>query len=186
MSHQQHSTIKEGLLAGLIGGLVVAVWYFAFDIGRGELLHTPNVLGQVFVGDTMPTVRRIVPAAVVQYSLLHFAFFFALGIALTAVTHLATRNPALRMGVWIGLVVGFLFFLGLLRMLSSLTDQRFPLWASVGGSLLGIAAMGYHIWRRHPGLRDTFDRASLGDEVDSPPHPPGASHVDSKVTRRSP
>jgi hypothetical protein len=116
--------------------------------------------------------------AVVQYSLLHFAFFLALGIALTALTHLATRNPALRMGVWIGLVVGFLFFLGLLRMLSSLTDQRFPLWAAVGASVLGIGTMGFYLWRRHPALRGTFDQAALGDEVHAPPHPPGASQAD--------
>jgi hypothetical protein len=179
MGDQQHSTIKEGLLTGLIGGLVVAAWYFAFDVGRGAPLHTPNILGQVFVGrDTMPAVRQIMPQAVLQYSLLHFLFFFALGIALTALTHLASRNPALRMGVWIGLVVGFLFFLGLLRTLSSLTDERFPLWASVGGSLLGIGSMGFYLWRRHPGLRGTFDDAALGDEVRSPPHPPGASQAD--------
>jgi len=178
MTSREHSTIGEGLLTGLIGGLVVAAWYFAFDAGRGAPLHTPNVLGQVFVGDTMPAVRQIVPAAVIQYSLLHFAFFFALGIALTALTHLATRNPALRMGVWIGLMVGFLFFLGLLRMLSSLTDERFPLWASVGGSVLGIGAMGFYLWRRHPALRGSFERAPLGDEVKAPPHPPGASQAD--------
>jgi uncharacterized membrane protein YgdD (TMEM256/DUF423 family) len=179
MAHQQHSTIKEGLLAGLIGGLVVAAWYFAFDVGRGAPLHTPNVLGQVFVGrDTMPAVRQIMPLAVFEYSLLHFAFFFVLGIALTALTHLSTRNPALRMGVWLGLVVGFLFFLGLLRMLSSLTDERFPLWASLGGSLLGIGSMGFYLWRRHPGLRGTFDTAPLGAEVKPPPHPPGASKAD--------
>jgi hypothetical protein len=179
MPHHKHSNLREGLVTGLIGGLTVAVWYFAFDIGRGEPLYTPNVLGQVFVGrDTMPAVRQIVPLAVVEYSLLHFAFFFALGIGLTALTHLATRNPSLRMGVWLGLVIGFLFFLGLLRMLSSVTDQRFPLWASVGGSLLGMGAMGLYLWRRHPGLRGTFEEAPLGDEVKPPPHPPGASHAD--------
>jgi uncharacterized membrane protein YgdD (TMEM256/DUF423 family) len=118
------------------------------------------------------------PLAVFEYSLLHFAFFFVLGIALTALTHLSTRNPALRMGVWLGLVVGFLFFLGLLRMLSSLTDERFPLWASLGGSLLGIGSMGFYLWRRHPGLRGTFDTAPLGAEVKPPPHPPGASKAD--------
>lgn len=178
MGSREHSTVGEGLLTGLIGGLIVFAWYFAFDVGRGQPLHTPNVLGQVFVGDTMPAVRQILPMAVVQYSLLHFAFFFALGIALTALTHLATRNPALRMGVWIGLVVGFLFFLGVLRTLSSLTDERFPLWASVGGSVLGIGAMGFYLWRRHPALRGSFDRAPLGDEVKAPPHPPGASKAD--------
>jgi hypothetical protein len=178
MGDGRHSTIKEGLLAGLLGAVVVAVWYLAFDVGRGAPLHTPNVLGQVFVGDTMPAVRQIAPQAVLQYTLLHFAFFFVLGIALTALTHLASRNPALRMGVWLGLVVGFLFFLGVLRLLASLTDERFPLWASVGGSLLGIGSMGLYLWRRHPALRGTFDHAALGDEVKSPPHPPGASKAD--------
>jgi uncharacterized membrane protein YgdD (TMEM256/DUF423 family) len=178
MADGRHSTIKEGLVAGLLGGLLVAVWYLAFDAARGAPLHTPNVLGQVFVGDTMPVVRQIAPQAVLQYSLLHFAFFIVLGVALTALTHLATRNPALRMGVWLGLVVGFLFFLGVLRTLASLTDERFPLWASVGGSLLGVGSMGLYLWRRHPGLRGTFDHAALGDEVKPPPHPPGASRAD--------
>jgi hypothetical protein len=179
MGSREHSTVGEGLLTGLIGGLIVVAWYFVFDAARGEPLHTPNVLGQVFVGrDTMPTVRQIVPMAVAQYSLLHFGFFFALGIALTALTHLATRNPALRMGVWLGLVVGFLFFLGILRALSSLTDERFPLWASLGASVLGTGAMGFYLWRRHPALRGSFDKAPLGDEVKAPPHPPGASQAD--------
>lgn len=179
MPHHRHSTLHEGLVTGLIGGLIVAAWYLAYDIGRGEPLYTANVLGQVFVAaDTTPSVRRIAPLAVVQYSLLHFAFFFALGIALTALTHVATRNPNLRMGVWLGLVIGFLFFLGLLRMLFSVTDERFPLWASVGGSLLGVGAMAFYLWRRHPGLRGTFNEAPLGDEVKPPPHPPGSSHAD--------
>jgi hypothetical protein len=179
MRDERHSTIREGLLAGLIGGLVVAVWYFAFDVVKGTPLHTPNVLGQVFVGrDTMPAVRQVMPSAVLQYSLLHFAFFFVLGIALTALTHLASRNPELRMGLWLGLVVGFLFFLGLLRMLSSVTDERFPLWASLGGSLLGVGSMGWYLWRAHPGLRGTFDDAPLGAEGKAPPHPQGASRAD--------
>ena len=179
MRDERHSTIREGLLAGLIGGLVVAVWYFAFDVAKGTPLHTPNVLGQVFVGrDTMPAVRQVLPSAVLQYSLLHFAFFFVLGIALTALTHLASRNPALRMGLWLGLVVGFLFFLGMLRMLSSVTDERFPLWASLGGSLLGVGSMGWYLWRAHPRLRGTFDDAPLGAEGKAPPHPQGASRAD--------
>jgi hypothetical protein len=171
MPHREHSTVREGLLTGLIGGLVVAVWYLAVDLGRGQLLHTPNVLGQVFVGgDTMPTVH-IVPQAVAQYSLLHFGVFLLLGILLVALAHLATRNPSLRMGVWLGLVIAFLFFLGFLFMLYSATDQRFPWWAALGGSVLGIGSMALFLWRRHPALRGTFDQAPLGDEVKTPLHP---------------
>jgi uncharacterized membrane protein YgdD (TMEM256/DUF423 family) len=169
-----HSTLREGLLAGLIGGLVVAAWYAAVDIGRGQPLYTPNVLGQVFAaGDTIPTVRRIAPQAVAEYTLLHFGFFFVLGIALTAVTHMSIRNPALRMGVLLALAVGFVFFLGVLYLLSSVTDERFPWMTALGGGVLGIGSMGLYLWQRHPVLRGTFREAPLGDEVKPPPHPPG-------------
>jgi uncharacterized membrane protein YgdD (TMEM256/DUF423 family) len=170
---QTHSTLREGLLAGLLGGLVVAAWYAAVDIGRGQPLYTPNVLGQVFAaGDTIPTVRSIAPQAVAEYSLLHFGFFFVLGIALTALTHISVRNPALRMGVVLGLAVGFVFFLGVLYLLSSVTAQRFPWMTALGGGVLGIGSMGLYLWQRHPGLRGTFREAPLGDEVKPPPHPP--------------
>jgi hypothetical protein len=171
--HRAHSTLREGLLTGLIGGLVVAVWYIAVDFGRGRPLYTPNVLGQVFVGrDTMPTVH-IESQAVAEYSLLHFGVFLLLGLVLATLTHMAVRNPALRMGVWLGLVISFMFFLGFLFMLYSATEERFPWWPALGGSLLGIGSMGFYLWRRHPDLRGTFREAPLGAEVKPPPHPPG-------------
>jgi hypothetical protein len=170
MAAQKHSTLREGFLIGLIGGLVVAVWYLAVDLGRGNLLYTPSVLGQVLGGDTMP-VAQVQSQAVVQYSLLHFAVFLLLGVVLVALAHMATRTPSLRMGVWFGLVISFLFFVGFLYTLYSATDQRFPWWPALGGSVLGIGTMGLLLWRRHPGLRGTFDRAPLGDEVRAPHHP---------------
>jgi hypothetical protein len=173
MNHT-HSTLREGLLTGLLGGLVVAAWYAAVDIGRGQPLYTPNVLGQVFAaGDTSPAVRSIVPAAVAEYALLHFGVFFLLGIVLAALTHLAIRNPALRMGVWLGLVISLVFFLGFLFVLYSITHQRFPWMTAFGGGVLGIGSMALYLWQRHPGLRGTFREAPLGDEVRTPPHPPG-------------
>jgi hypothetical protein len=171
MPHREHSTVREGLLVGIVGGVVVALWYLAVDLGRGQLLHTPSILGQVFVGaDTMPTAG-VVPEAVVQYSLLHFGVFLLLGIILVALTHMASRTPSLRMGVWFALVIAFLFFLGVLYTLYSVTDQRFPWWPALGGSVLGIGSMAFLLWRRHPRLRGTFEEAPLGDEVKPPLHP---------------
>lgn len=175
MQHQHHSTVREGLVTGLLGALIVAAWYFAVDLGRGEILHTPNVLGQVFVqGDTIPAARTITSQAVLQYSLLHFGVFLLLGLGLAALTHLAVRNPALRMGIWLGVVIGFVFFLGFLYMLFRLTDQVFPWWTSFLAGVLGVGAMGLYLWRRHPALRRTFEHLPLGAEVKPPPHPPGA------------
>ncbi len=173
---QQHSVLREGLLTGLLGGLVVAIWYFAYDVGRGQPGYTPNLLGQVFVGrDTMPLVRTVIPEAVIDYYLLHFAAFLVLGILLTWLTHLASRNPALRMGVWLGLVIAFVYFLGFLLTLYTATGQRFPWWSSLVGSVLGFGSMGWYLWRRHPYLRRTFREVPLGSEVKPPPHPPGGA-----------
>jgi uncharacterized membrane protein YgdD (TMEM256/DUF423 family) len=175
MQHQHHSNVREGLLTGLLGALVVTAWYFAVDLGRGEALYTPNVLGQVFVqGDTVPAVHTISSRAVAQYELLHFAVFCLFGLGLAALTHLAVRNPAFRMAVWMGLVIGFVFFLGFFYMLHRLTDQAFPWWTSLGASLLGVGSMGVYLWRRHPALRSSLRELPLGAEVKPPPHPPGA------------
>lgn len=174
MPHQHHSNIREGLAAGLVGALLVAAWYCAVDVGRGEMFYTPNVLGQVFAqGDTIPSTRTITSAAVVQYSLLHFGWFILFGIALAALTHLAARNPEFRMGVWLVLVIGFVSWLGISYTLYRLTDQRFPWWTFLVGSVLGTGSMGLYLWRRHPALRGSIAKRPLGAEVRSPPHPPG-------------
>ena len=173
MADHKHSTLGEGLLTGLIGGLVVAAWYFAFDVGQGHPLQTPNVLGQVFgAADTTPSVQRIVPLYVAEYTLLHFAAFLIAGLAMAGLTHLAVRNPSFRMAVWMGLVITFLYFLGFLFMLYTLTDQRFPWWPALGGSVLGVGSMGFYLWRRHPELRASVREVPLGAEVKPPPHPP--------------
>jgi hypothetical protein len=176
MDRQHHSTMGEGVVTGLIGGIVAAAWHLIVDLAKGEPFHTPNVLGQVFLGgDTTPAVRTIVPEAVAGYGLLHFMIFILLGTGLVVLTHMASRNPALRMGVWLGLVIAFLFSLGFLLVLYWITRQRFPWLPALGGSLLGIGAMGLYLWRRHPGLRGTFQDAPLGAEVKAPPHPRGGS-----------
>ena len=168
---RQHKIFGEGLLTGLVGAIVAGVWFLLVDVARGTPLATPNTLGQVFVArDTMPT-PQIMPQAVVEYSILHVVAFMVLGIALVGLTHLASRNPSLRMGVWLGLVIGFLYFLGILVMLAHITDHPLPWMTTIGASFVSMAAMAWFLWARHPRLRGTFDEAPLGAEVKPPPHP---------------
>jgi len=172
MHAQEHSTVREGLIAGLLGAAIVLSWYLVFDTAAGKPFHTPNVLGKVFFrGDLEPGVREIVPRVVAGYTVLHLVIFALVGIGLTLLVHLTARNLALRMGLWMGLVVAFGFFAGLTYMLTTATDERLPVWSVVGGSLLAVAAMGWYLWRRHPRLAS---HAQLGAEVKTTPHPPGA------------
>jgi hypothetical protein len=78
----------------------------------------------------------------------------------------------------LGLVIAFCLFVALTFRLTTSTGQRLPLWSVAGGSLLGVGAMGTYLWRRHPRLGRSFDRALLGSEVKAPPHPPEHGRVD--------
>ena len=171
MHAQEHSTVREGLVAGLLGAVIVAVWYLVVDTAAGRPFHTPNALGGVFFrGDANPGSREIVPGLVAGFTVLHLVAFALVGMALTLVVHLATRNLALRMGLWIGLVVAFCFLAGLTFMLTASTAERVRPWTVVLGSLLGVVTMGWYLWRRHPRLGADVP---LGAEVKSPRHAPG-------------
>jgi hypothetical protein len=176
MHAQEHSTVREGVVTGIIGALIVAVWYFIVDIAAGEPLHTPNVLGKIFLrGDLTPPVDRIVPQAVIGYTLLHFLVFALIGVGLTLVVHLAIRNTSFRMGVWIGLLVAFGLFAGHTYMLGLASGERFYPRSVISGSVLGVLGMAGYLWRRHPRLQRSFQEAPLGSEVPPPPHPPRAA-----------
>ena len=42
---RQHRVVREGLIAGVIGAVAVAVWYLAIDLTQGRVLFTPAALG---------------------------------------------------------------------------------------------------------------------------------------------
>ena len=55
MASAERSILREGIVAGLIGAAVVAVWFLVFDIIRGQPFLTPGLLGAaVFQGVTDP------------------------------------------------------------------------------------------------------------------------------------
>ena len=173
MDAQQHSTVREGAVTGLIGAVIVAVWHFVVDTVAGQPLHTPNVLGKIFLrGSLTPPAGQIVPQAVIGYTLMHLVVFLLIGMGLTLLVHLAVRNTSLRMGVWIGLLVAFGLFAGETYMLALASGERFSPWSVISGSVLGVLGMAGYLWRRHPRLGRSFDEAPLGSEVPPPPHPP--------------
>jgi hypothetical protein len=178
MHAQEHSVVREGIVTGMIGALIVAIWYFVFDAAGGRPLYTPNVIGKIlFHGDLTPGTTTIMPSVLLGYTLVHFVLFALVGMGLTLLVHQATRNTTLRMGVWLGLVVAFCFFAGMTFMLTTASGNRLPLWSVIGGSLLGVLAMAWYLWRRHPRLRSSFEESALGAEVKPPPHPPGGPRI---------
>ena len=172
MQERQHSVVREGVIVGLLGAVVDAAWLLLYDLAAARPLHTPNALGRVFfAGDVNPGAREVSSEAILGFTVIHLVTFLAGGIGLTGIVHVVNRNPAFRMGLWIGLVVAFGYLVGLTYMLTTSTGERVSFWSVAGGNLLAIVAMGWYLWRRHPRLGT---KAPLGAEVKSTPHAPGA------------
>ncbi len=174
MPEQAHSTVREGLLTGTIGAVILAVWYLASDVLRGRLLHTPNVLGQVVLqGEPRPSVGAIDSGAVAGYTALHLIGFLLVGIVLAWAIHAALRHPTWRTGVWIGLVVGLGAVFTFLLMAPPLVRDAYLRWSVLLGVLVTGIAMLYYLVRRHPDLRRAVRRV----EQPGPPHAPGGPRV---------
>jgi hypothetical protein len=78
-------TIAEnGILAGILGAVVVALWFLLLDmITRGMPFCTPSLLGSIiFAGKDAGQVTGVNGAAVFAYTGLHGVLFLSAGTTL--------------------------------------------------------------------------------------------------------
>jgi len=163
MVRHHHSLGKEGAVAGMLGGLAVAVWFLLLDTVNGRPLHTPNVLGQVILfGSTSPVTDRILLGGVMGYTLLHIAVFIAVGLGVTELVHLAVTSPVFRFGILMVFVVFQVFFYAFSYAFFVATRGLFPWWAVLIADTLAVAAMVTYLWRKHPSLRRALAHQALG------------------------
>src|SRR5262247_3549409 len=86
MARGQRSVLREGVIAGVIGAVVVATWFLVFDIARGRPFLTPALLGAaVFHGVRTPEGVPIAFGAILGYTILHVFAFVAFGVVAASV-----------------------------------------------------------------------------------------------------
>ena len=72
------SIVREGVVAGTLGGAVVALWYLLCDSIGGRPFHTPALLGAIFFsGLHGHDIGAATLAPVLSFTALHFAAFIA-------------------------------------------------------------------------------------------------------------
>lgn len=157
----QHRMIRDGVVAGLVGAITVAVWFGAIDLVRGEPFDTPimlgTALGSLFLEGRAPT--RI--AAVVGYTVFHVLGFLAVGLLVSWILQQAERVPSVMIGV-LGLFVTFqVGWIGWTTVLSELYGNL-PWLQVFVANLLAAASMSWYLWHRHPSLGRKVDRALAG------------------------
>lgn len=152
---EQHAVLREGLVSGLIGAAVVAVWFLLLDGMFRQPFYTPAALGSVlFHGAASPEAVRLAPSVVLGYTVVHLAAFFLFGMVVAALVAQAEKMPPFLFAVMLLGVVFEVFFVAMVASLGTWVLERFAWWSVLGGNLLAAVSMGAYLWRRHPSLRE--------------------------------
>jgi len=159
--HTPRPLAREGIIAGVIGATVIAVWFFFVDLIAGHLFFTPATLGRGLLSVFGPVPSgQSMAMLVLLYTVFHFGAFMLLGLIAAMIVNFANREPSILLGLVVlfaAIEVGFYAFVGLLQQATPLGALA---WYNVMiGNVLAATAMGVYLLRAHPILRDQFAHA---------------------------
>jgi len=158
-----HSAVREGVIAGVLGATVVAVWFLGVDVIAGHPLRTPELLGRALVSVLGPPGGEGAMAYIVAYTVFHYVAFAVIGTLAAIAIHWSESEPTVLAGFAILFVVVEIGFYGLVGFLSEPGVLGGIAWYQVLiGNLLSAAVMGGYLWHAHPRLGEDFDRALSG------------------------
>src|SRR5438128_6910741 len=157
MNPGERSVVREGIVAGLVGAAVVAIWFFVFDLLRGRPFITPTLLGSmVFFGVKTPVGLDPALGPIVGYTILHGLAFIAFGIVAATMMAMSEREPTLFIGFVILFACFEVFFFGLLSVLGQAAQAALVWWSVLIGNLLASVAMLWYLFRAHRALPRTL------------------------------
>lgn len=148
---------QQGIVAGLIGAVTIAVWFLIIDLLRGRPLLTPTVLGTALFrrGEGLAAIDALPVSLemVAMYTWVHGLVFCCLGGLASRLLVEAERRPNVGFGIILLFVVFEAGFLGVALLLAEPVLQALRWPAILVGNLLAAATMGWYFWRKHPHLR---------------------------------
>lgn len=173
---REHRTVREGLIAGLIGAATVAVWFFLIDAVLARAFFTPGALGSaLFEGVDDPAAVRVTAGTVLGYTVVHVAAFLATGLVFSALLAGVDRSPPMIMGLLVLFVTFETLAIGVMAIVASWLLDVIPWWSIVVANLIAAAAMGAYLWKKHPHLARDFERAEGPEKGAGPGEPVAGS-----------
>jgi hypothetical protein len=137
--------IGEGIVVGLVGAAVVALWFLVYDLAHGTPLRTPTLLGAaLFEGATLsPEAARA--SLVLSYSVVHLVAFVVFGLVLAGLF----AQPVVLFGAFMLLCCLQVAAVALLNVMAQWALEPIPWWAILAGNLLATAGMLGELLPRH-------------------------------------
>lgn len=131
----------RGLVAGIVGATVLALWFLIIDASLGAPFRTPALLAHSLLGVEGLEGR---PGAIALYTLIHYAAFVVVGVLCTWTLRKMEVAPSLLLGLLVGFILFDLVFY------ASMTVTGIDVVAELGwvevlvGNLMaGVTIMGY-------------------------------------------
>jgi len=160
--------VREGVVAGMIGAVIVALWFLAYDAAIGQPFRTPALLGAiVFNGMHQPADFAVTLGLVLGYTALHFFAFIMFGIASSILMAASEYEPVLAFGELILFIWFELCFAAFVTFLDGQALEEIGWWRIIIGNVVALAAIIAYYEHRHPRItRRIIDRwTGLRDEA---------------------
>jgi hypothetical protein len=159
----RHGTIREGVIAGVLGATGVAAWFLVVDTIAGQPFFTPRVLGDAVKYIVAPDNSASAFVVVALYTVLHYAVFIIAGIATVALIHGSAKHIGFLAGMVMLFVAFEVGFYGFVLMLQLATPLEGLSWYQVGAAnLIAAALMGRYLWMMHPELTHQLNESLSG------------------------
>ena len=149
-------TYAEGIRAGLVGAVTIAVWFALLDLWRGQPLFTPTVLGTAIFrsGAGLDDPATLAPSfeMVVSFTWVHMLVFLLVGMGAALLLERAEHDSHAGFGI---LLLFFIFEAGFMAacMLFAEPVLQALTWPAIAvGNLLAALTMGAVFWRAHRSL----------------------------------
>lgn len=153
MNRAQRSVLREGVVAGLIGAVVVALWFLVADVLRGHPFQTPEFLGEaLFFGVRTPVGIHPAAQIILGYTVVHGLAFVAFGVIAASVIAASEDEPALVIAVVILFAAFETFFLGVVGVLGRAVQDVLVWWEILIANFLAAVAMLWYFLLRHRAL----------------------------------
>lgn len=148
---------QEGIVAGILAALAVALWFLLVDTLSGRPFYTPTVLGSALFGRgaglDRPEALPVALDMVAMFTWVHGLVFAAIGGIAARLLVLAEREPSVGFGILLLFVVFEAGFTAAAMLLAAPLLHALTWPAVLVANLLAAAVMaGYFYWR-HPALR---------------------------------
>lgn len=144
----------EGVVAGTLGAVTIALWFFVIDLLQGRPLYTPTVLATALLHGEINTALEG-PMAIeltVGFTFVHWLVFTALGGFAAWMLGVAERNANLGFGVLLLFAFMEIGFLAVVAIFAQSILQALSWQLVLIGNLLATTAMGLYFWRRHASM----------------------------------